>query len=181
VANSAVVIEQTTTYHGFDLEYVSDRYVLGMEKLERSLDEVRALHQEHWDETEVLYLDEKMNPDYDLYVAKEQQATYILFTCRVVDTGELVGHLQYFIGPNPHVAGHMLASEDAFFLSKLHRGGTLAGRYIRYAEKALSQLGVKYVGMSDKAPVGGKSLEPIMRRNGYKPVATWYLKKLQES
>ena len=168
-----------TRYYGFDPLFIAN-YAIGMEKLAEQLDEVRELHQRHWSETEVKYLDDEMNPDYDYYIRREIEASFILFTCRTLDM-VLVGHLQYFLGPNPHVMGHMLATEDAFFLAPEHRGGSLAGRFLRYAEDSLKLFGVKYVGMSDKSPVGGKNLEPLMRRRGYKPIATYYLKKIQES
>ena len=163
-------------YRGFDPREHGG-YVIGIERINDICDEVAELHKAHWDETEVLYLDEALDPDYDTFKYMESQVKFILFTARTA-SGELVGNLMYFLGTSVHIKGRLQAKEDAFFLTKEHRGGDLASAFLGYAEYALKKLGVHYIGMSDKSPTGGKSLKGLMTKHGYKAVAVFYNKRL---
>ncbi len=152
-------------------------YIIGVEKIKEILPEVEKLHKEHWAETEVLYLQRLMNPDYENYVALEDNEQFILFTVR--RDKKLVGDLMYYMGKCNHTRGAKLAKEDAFFISKPYRGSGLAKKYLDYAEYCLRQLGVNQIGMSDKSPCGGKHLGKLLEPMGYKPVALFYIKDLE--
>jgi len=154
--------------------------VFGVEKVTDAEEEFLALWQQHWDETEVLYLDDRMNPDTQAMRVYEAVGALVIITARDAETGQLVGDAAYFIGPNLHVLGTTIAKEDAFFMLSEYRNGRNAVKLLAYAEYILSEkLRIDYVGMSDKSPVGGKSLAKFMQRRGYSPVATYYLKKLR--
>jgi len=152
-------------------------HVIGLESINNIKDEIRAVHQEHWDETEVLYLERPMDPDYDLFCAKEAERQFVLFTVRDPD-GRLIGNLGYFLGLSTHHTGMLQAKEDFFFVTKEYRKTGVASELLQYAEKHLIELGVKLIGMSDKSPCGGKSLEPFLTREGYKKVAIAYVKEV---
>ena len=155
----------------------TNKYVIGLESISNIVDEIRHVHQAHWDETEVLYLDRPMNPDYDLFMAKEAERQFVLFTVRDTN-GELIGDLGYFLGLSTHHEGMLQAKEDFFFINKQHRKSGIATQLLQYAETQLKELGVKLIGMSDKSPCGGKSLEPFLTREGYKKVAIAYVKEV---
>lgn len=175
--SSAEVREEGVKYYGFDPVRYGD-YTIGLESIGEILDEIRTLHQEHWDETEVLYLDRPMDPDYELFVSYEGGRRFVLFTVRDPDEN-LVGDLGYYLGLSTHHAGLLQAKEDFFFITKEHRGGGVARHFLRYAENCLIQLGVKLIGMTDKSPCGGKSLRPLMEAEGYKAVALAYIKEVK--
>ena len=84
----------------------------------------------------------------------------------------------YYVGPSMHTKSVLQATEDAFYLLPEHRNGMLAIYYLQYAESVLKQMGIKRIGMSDKSPCGGKSLESLMKRMGYKQVAIAYCKEV---
>lgn len=174
--NRQEVREKSVKYFGFPPEG-HGAYTIGLESIGNIVDEIRVLHQEHWDETEVLYKVRPMNPDYDTMVSYEASRRFILFTVRDADN-KLVGDLGYYLGLSTHHAGMLQAKEDFFFLTKDHRGGGTARHLLRYAEKCLVQCGVKLIGMTDKSPCGGKSLKPFLEGEGYTTVAMYYMKEV---
>ena len=170
----------TTQYHGPLPERCGD-FVFGLERIANVLHEVKLLHAAHWEETEKLYLSHDINPDYEKYILLEENAMFLLFTCRdTTQDGKLVGDLMYYVDNSMHIKGVLQATEDAFFLLEEARSGRVAIKYLQYAEKVLVELGVKLIGMSDKSPCGGKSLEKFMNRLGYRPVSINYGKEVGE-
>ncbi len=167
-------------YYGRD-PVMYHEYVIGLEKVSNMAVEVLQLWESHWQETEVLYLDSPLVPDIDMLIEYEELNAFVVFTVRLRDGAEMVGELMYFLGKNSHIKGTKIANEDAFYMRPDHRNGRIALKLLSYAEESLVGLGVTYVGMSDKAPAGGKSLAPLMKKSGYKPVATHYVKKIGET
>ena len=175
-------IEQVETeqpaveYYGFEPEYYKD-YTLGLEPIAKCIEEVRSLHESHWKETEVLYLTRPMDPDYEMFASMEANRQFMFFSIRDADA-KIIGNFGFYIALSSHFKGQMMAREDFFFIAKDHRGGGLAREFYRYSEKCLKKLGVKLIGISDKAPCGGKSLAPLLEPEGFKEVATIYIKEV---
>ena len=167
---------QTNKYYAFQPATSGDA-IFGIERLADIEDELRVLHEAHYNETETPYLDTPFSPSYDRYRASEEAGQFILFTVRLGST--LVGYLQYYMFNDMHTQMKQ-AREDAFFVVAEHRGHKLAPAMLSYAEDALRQLGCTMIGMSSKAPVGGPDLGPFLEKRGYKPVAVFYTKKLLE-
>ena len=149
----------------------------GIERFSNILAEVAPLHLLHYNETEVEYLDHPYNPNYDSYIAMEEDGRFVQFTCRI--GLKVVGYLQYYIFRDQHTQQALQAREDAFFLHPLVRGQKIAPQFLAYAEDALRALGCHYVGMTSKAPVGAPDIGPFLESRGYKPVAVYYAKKLE--
>lgn len=166
----------TPKYYGFDISFSGD-VVLGHERLAEMHGELRVLHEQHYKETETLYLDVPFNPDYARYIESEQRGQFVVFTARM--HGELVGYLQYYVFRDMHSANMRQAREDAFFFTEKVRGKGHAPKLLKYAEDVLKQLGCRYVGMSSKAPAGGPDIGAFLERKGYRPVATYYVKQLE--
>lgn len=167
-------------YYAFPFENHSFKggdFVLGHEKIADMLDVLRVLHAEHYQETETLYLDASFDPDYERYKQTEARGDFVVFTCRR-PTLEMVGYLQYYVFRDMHAQTMVQAREDALFLTKAVRGCGLAPKLLGYAEHCLTQLGCTHVGMSSKGPAGGPDLDAFLRRRKYRPVATYYVKKL---
>ena len=164
-------------YYSFDVEHRNDgRIVIGHEKLAAMVDELRVLHEEHYNETEKLYLDVPFDPDYQRYAASEASGQFVVFTVRRQE--RMIGYLQYYVFRDMHSQGIYQAREDALFLTKAERGSGLAPALLRYAEHCLKQLGCRYVGMSNKAPAGGPDIGAFLERKGYRAVATYYVKDM---
>lgn len=167
----------TPIYYAFDTEHREDgELVIGHEKIKDMESELRVLHEEHYNETETLYLDVPFDPDYRRYVASESAGQFVVFTAR--KAGRMVGYLQYYVYRDMHSQGMYTAREDAFFITKSERGRSLAPAILDYAEHCLKQLGCRYIGMSSKAPVGGPDLGPFLKRKNYREVAIYYVKDM---
>lgn len=164
-------------YYAFDVEHRNDgEIVIGHEKLEDMVSELRVLHEEHYNETEKLYLEVPFDPDYGRYIESERRDRFVVFTVRKL--GRMVGYLQYYVYRSMHSQGTYQAREDALFLTKSVRGGSLASALLQYAEHCLKQLGCRYVGMSSKAPVGGPDIGAFLERKGYRAAAIYYVKDM---
>lgn len=165
-----------TRYKGARGPRVYKNYTIGHELLADVLDEVRHLHESHWEETEG-YLGLPFNPDYERMMELEGMYHFIMFTVRD-ENGSVVGNLAYHLNYSLHHKGHLIASEDAIFLADGHRRGMLAMELLKYAEEIFVALGVNSMTLGDKTPVGGKNLSPLMKRMGYTPIMTGYHKSL---
>ena len=164
----------TKKYYGFQPAQLGET-TYGIEKVADIESELRVLHEEHYNETETLYLDTEFSPSYDRYKASEDAGQFVLFTIRI--GSQLAGYVQYYVFNDMHTE-MKVAREDAFFVSKPFRGQGLAPGMLSYAEDALRQLGCKKAGMSSKAPVGGPDIGPFLENRGYRPVAKFYMKDL---
>lgn len=164
----------TKKYYGFQPAQQGE-VTYGIERVADIEDELRVLHEEHYNETETLYLDKAFSPSYDRYKASEEAGQFVLFTVRLGST--LAGNLQYYVFNDMHTE-MKVAREDAFFVSAAFRGQKLGPSMLAYAEDALRQLGCEKVGMSSKAPVGGPDIGPFLESVDYKPVATFFMKDL---
>lgn len=165
-------------YYGFDAVLKGD-YLYGVERLEDMLDEIKPLHQEHWDETEVRYMpDEELRADYPAMLAAERNHRFLVFTVRHVADLRMVGNSMFKLSGGLHQYDVLQASEDTFFVTKEHRGTGAASNLLDYIIDYLTKLGVVNMGMSDKSPCGGVCLEPMLAKRGFAPVALWYRKRL---
>lgn len=174
--SEVVSIITSTQYFGLPAARFND-YVIGVERIETMRADIAVLFNLHWQETEVLYLEEGMDPDWDMFEWMSSNNRLIVFTVR--DAMEsMVGNAMFVLGHSTHIRGTLQAKEDTFFIIKEHRGGGLASAMLRYIESYMAYIGVKYIGMSDKAPTGGKSLKPLLDKHGYKAIATYYTKQL---
>lgn len=165
----------TKKYYGFQPAHTGE-VTYGIERLSDIEDEVRVLHEAHYNETETLYLDTPFSPSYDRYKASEEAGQFVMFTTRV--GSKLAGYLQYYVFNDMHTE-MKVAREDAFYVLSDYRGKKLGPNMLAYAEDALRQLGCKKVGMSSKAPVGGPDIGPFLEGRDYKPVAIFYMKDLE--
>jgi len=166
---------QTNKYYAFQ-PATSGNAIFGIERIADIEDEIRPLHEAHYNETETTYLDTPFDASYDRYKASEEIAQFVLFTVRMDST--LVGYLQYYVFNDMHTRVKQ-AREDALFITEEYRGKRLAPGLLSYAEDALRQLGCSYIGMTSKAPVGAPDVGPFLEKRGYRPVAVFYTKKLE--
>jgi GNAT superfamily N-acetyltransferase len=168
----------TQTYYGFNPLSV-DGYSIGLERIANMEDELRVLHTEHYNETETLYMQDEVDVDYERYRASEAANQFVVFTVRTAE--RMVGYLQFYVFRDMHSKNVLQAREDAYFLTKSERGTGLASVLLGYAEQCLKQLGCRYVGMTSKGPVGGPDIGNFLERKGYRPVAMYYSKLLEDS
>lgn len=172
----AQTIPRRPRYYAFPPRQLGDA-VFGIEKFNDNLSEVAPLHKMHYEETEAEYLDDPYDPNYDHYIRMEENGEFVQFTCRI--GLKVVGYLLYYVFRDMHSRTLLVAREDALFVHPLMRGKKIAPMLVSYAEDALRALGCRLVGMTSKAPVGAPDIGPALEANGYRPVAVYYVKKLE--
>lgn len=155
---------------------IEGNVAIGLEKFSDMLEDIRPLHDAHFNETETQYLDDEFNPNYQSYMEMEQDGRFVCFTVRL--GWKMVAYLQYYVFRDLHSQCVLQAREDALYVHPLMRGKKIAPRLLAYAEDALKTLGCRYVGMTSKAPVGAPDIGPFLERRGYRPIAMYYAKKL---
>lgn len=135
--------------------------------------EVETLIQDHYDEVYPARSVLDWDMDWDAYEKLEEIGLLKIFTAREEKT--LVGYLWVLISPNLHVKGNLVAHDDGLFVSKPHRGSSVAKRLLGFAEKCLKDDGFKvfYVSGTTEKPI-----DALMLRLGYSAVETKFQKVL---
>lgn len=147
------------------------QFVIKAERFCSILPELHRLHEIHWIETEKHRHGLAMNPDYEAMKQMERGGRLLQFTMRALE-GDLVGNLRMYLGKSLHTQT-LYASEDTLFVLPQFRGGLAALAFMRYAEKALLSLGVREIRGNGKLV---NNADVLMRRMGYIPVATEFVK-----
>jgi len=151
---------------------------IGIERMSECLEELAPLHEAHYAETEEAYLDDPYDPDYARLFRLEEDGGYVVFTVR--KNMELVGYIQYHVFRDLHTQRVYTAREDCLYIKPEARGLGLAPKLLNFAEYGLRQLNCKYVGMTSKSPVGGPDIRPFLEKRGYRMVAEYFSKKLED-
>lgn len=159
-------------------------YTIGLERFADALDELHLLHVVHWQDTEKHRHGLPLAPDYLSMVEHEQGGRLLQFTVR--RRGVLVGNLRIYVGVSAH-SGTPFAvfptrtrkpasEEDTLFLLPEHRGGFLAVQLLRYAERVLTDLGMREIRADSKLI---NRADVLMRRLGYMPYALKFVKIIE--
>ena len=151
------------------------RLTFRAERFADVLPELHELHKTHWLETEKHRHGLAMNPDYDAMADQERAGQMLQFTAR--DCDSLVGNLRLYIRTSMHTQT-LYAVEDTLYLRPEYRAGRNALRFMQYAEACLRAIGVREIRADTKntAPAGAL----LMKHMGYQPVATQYVKFLED-
>lgn len=163
-------------YYGFPQKTIGAQ-VFGVEHLSKIRPELELLNKNQWNETEAAYLGKDFTPNYDYLIECEKEYRLILFTAR--ETGVLIGNLVYFLTINANKNSELQAQENSFYTIPEARKTGIGENLLKYAEAYLIDLGVKQFVMMDKSPLGGVYLGDFFSRQGYKPVALSYFKRVE--
>lgn len=164
-------------YVAFWPELLDEHTVIGVERMEHMWDDLTQLLKRHYNETETSYLSEPYDPDVERYKMTEAVGQSVIFTLRI--RGLMVGYLMFNVYRGLHSRNTLQAREFAFFIDEPYRGSGYGAKLLTYAEDILKRLGCKHVGMSSKAPVGAPDIGPALEKRGYKPIAVYYVKRLE--
>lgn len=151
-----------------------DGYTIQAERMSGIIQELHALHEAHWLETEKYRHGLELNPDYVRYLATEASGGLVQFTIR--KDGQLVGNMRMFLARSLHTQTPV-ATEDTIFISRDHRGGFLVMALLRFAESALLSIGVREIRSNSKL---ANRADVLLRRMGYEPFAIQMVKFYEE-
>jgi hypothetical protein len=140
------------------------------ERLADVLDELKPLHQAHFEETETHHHHLGLVPNYTDMLARERDGRLIQFTAR--KGRELVGHIRMNVLDSLHTPS-LFATEEVLYLRPEARNGFTAVRFIQFVERALESIGVAEIRTDSK---GGSTR--LMTYLGYRPISTKFYKSL---
>lgn len=112
--------------------------VYAKEKLADTWDEVWAIAELHWSETEEYRHGQGFNPDKARYLKYEDMGLYHHFTVR--SSGAVIGYGGFYIMPSMHTQ-KLVASEDTYFIHPGFRKGRVALTLFKMMEDEARRLG----------------------------------------
>ncbi|SEK64805.1 GNAT family N-acetyltransferase [Nitrosovibrio tenuis] len=118
-----------------------------LERIEAIVNEIRPLHQAHWNETEAHRHGLQFNPDYPAFIRYERAGRYVLLTLRI--DGNLSGNCAMYLDKSTHTQT-LIATEDTLYLSPEARKGRVASHFVAYMESVMRQLGAREIHITVK-------------------------------
>ena len=119
---------------------------------ETLIEELKPILLKHWEEI-AMYRDKiEFKPNYQSYIT--MQESDLLQAVIVRKDGGIIGYYISFIYIHPHYSNDKMAQNDILFVHPDHRGGTVAYRMFKFAEKSLKEIGcsVNTIHMKTKFP-----------------------------
>lgn len=150
-------------------------YVIQCEYLEDALEEVKPLHQMHWEETEKYRHNIPLKPNYEYMIGAERQGKFLLFTVRCED--KVVGNCMMYLSESTHT-GQYVAEEDTIFMEPNHRRGRVGIKLIQYVEQVMQLLGVTEIRVTVKTV---NRVGDLLKALGYQHTANQLVKVLGEA
>lgn len=154
----------------------SGEFTFARERMQDIVDEMRPLHEAHWNETESHRHALPLNPDYEAFIRYEQAGRYILFTLRDAEQ-RLVGNCAMYLDTSTHTQT-LLATEDTLYLLPEARKGRTAMHFVGFIERSLQQVGAKEIHITVKSV---NKAEKFFRFLGYVHAENGFLKILEEN
>lgn len=106
-----------------------------IESFTERLDELKPLLPLHWEELALNKDKVPLDPQYDLYLYREELGQLLFVTLR--EAGELVGYFIGFIAPGLHYQTCLTCHMDIFYVRKDKRGGRAGIKLFKFVEQEL--------------------------------------------
>ena len=148
-----------------------DDYRFNVEKASDIMWESAPLFKEHHLELVSEKVDFK--PDVPKYLKIEELNALAVFTIRDADNN-LIGYSYFMLNRHHHRTQVIVAENTLFFITKEHRKGWLASKFIKYCESLLFDNGVDQIQMRTKVRA---SFGVLLKRLKYSEEEVVYLKK----
>lgn len=148
-----------------------DDYSFGIEKFSNILWESHKLYKEHHDE--LFGENVTFNPDVPRYYQFESLDCLAVFTIRD-KYNRLVGYSYFILMKNHNNLADVIADNTLFFVTKSHRKGWLASKFIKFCENKLFKNGFTEVRMHSKSRT---PFDILLQRSKYQQEEVVYVKK----
>jgi len=139
---------------------------------ERLEEELLPLANQHNQEIGGVVSDVIVKIPREMYEHLEANGLLRIYTIR--ENGELKGYNNFAVIIHPEYA-HLTAQHDAMFVHPSARNGFNAIKFLRWCDEQLKQDGVLFVTQNVTVE---KDYSAILKRLGYKPSETIYIKRL---
>ena len=104
-------------------------YTYQIEPMSDIIEDMKPMLYAHWEEIATNKEVKPLDPDYDKYLALEEQGILRVMTVRC--SGVLCGYFVSFVMPHLHYMQTKMAMNDIMYVAPEHRGGTVAYRLIK--------------------------------------------------
>jgi len=135
------------------------------------LPELMACYDLHWEELALNKDKVPLDPQYDLYEARDDAGQLLLVTLR--ETGRLVGYFIGFIAPGFHYKTCLTLTMDIFWTHPDVRGGFSGVKLFRLVEKEAKRRGVHRMFYGSKLHKDASRLFEFLKME---PVEVYYSK-----
>lgn len=142
-----------------------------VETLAQCLPELKVMFPAHWEELALNKDRVPLDPQYDVYEAREARGEVLCVTLR--DRGDIRGYFVGFIAPGLHYRSCLTLTMDIYWTHPDIRGGTAAIRLFRTVEQEAKRRGVKRVFYGSKNHKDSSRLFAALR---CEPVETYHSK-----
>ena len=142
-----------------------------VEPYSKCLPELMECYDLHWDELALNKDKVPLDPQYDLYEARDDAGQLLLVTLR--ETGRLVGYFIGFIAPGFHYKTCLTLTMDIFWTHPDVRGGFSGVKLFRLVEKEAKRRGVHRMFYGSKLHKDSSRLFEYLKME---PVEIYYTK-----
>jgi GNAT superfamily N-acetyltransferase len=146
-----------------------------LETMREGFPELIAIFPLHYEELALNKDKVPLDPQYDLYLAREDRGEVIYVTLR--EDGKLIGYFVGFVAPGLHYKTCLTCTMDLFYVHPDHRNGLGGLRLFRAVEKELRRRGVQRWFVGSKIH---KDISRLFEALKFDPVETYYSKWLGE-
>lgn len=143
-----------------------------IERLADCWDEMVALAEKHWKETQGYRHNQPFKPEFERYNSYAKAGWYLPFTARV--DGKMVGYGGVYVVPSMHTQA-LTAQEDTWFLLPEYRKGWNAVKFFKFMEQACRDAGAEEITLTIPEGIG---TGVICERLDYKRISVQYNKQL---
>jgi len=140
-----------------------------VESFEENLEHLKPLLPIHYKELALNQDKVPLSPQYDKYIASEQNGGLLFVTLR--KAGQLIGYFIGFIAPGLHYSTCLTCQMDIFYVLPEHRGSGTGFQLFKFVEQQLKQRGVQRMFVGSKLH---KDASWLFEKLGYEPVETYY-------
>lgn len=142
-----------------------------VESFAGQLDEFKPLFPIHWEELALNRDKVPLDPQYDIYLAREERGELLFVTMR--ELGVPVGYFIGFIAPGLHYKTCLTLTMDIFYITPSHRGMRGGKTLFDFVKNEAKRRGVQrwFVGSKEHSKVHAESL---FLQLGFEKVETYY-------
>lgn len=140
-----------------------------IETLDQCLEEMKPLFPEHWKELGLFQDKMPLNPQYNVYYAREVLGELVMPIVR--KDGKIIAYWPTFIAPGMHYGSTLTATMDILWVHPDHRQDGVGSLLFETLKNELVRRGVEvwYVGSKNH-----KQIEWFFHGTGFKPVETYF-------
>lgn len=124
--------------------------------------EITPMFHDHYDEIATDKEVKPLDPDFDRYLALEDQGMLRIFTAR--ENGQLIGYFVSLVHTHLHYQQTMMALNDIMYVTPGHRGSTVGYRLMKMAMADLKNLGADVLIIHMKCDY---PFRPLLKRLGF--------------